>query len=67
MADTPEQRTARKELRRVQADFERKVNEARAERRAAFERAQKAGLSLRQIGDEAGLHYTRVRQVIRGK
>lgn len=66
MADTPEQREARKALRRVQADFERKVADARSERRECFEQAQEAGLSLREIGEEVGLHHTRVRQVILG-
>lgn len=67
MADTPEQREARRALRRVQADFERRVAEARQERRECFERAQEAGLSLRDIGEEVGLHYTRVGKVLRGK
>jgi DNA-directed RNA polymerase specialized sigma24 family protein len=67
MADTPEQKKARKELRRVQADFEQKTEEARRDRRACFERAQKAGLSLREIAEEAGLHYTRVGEILRDK
>lgn len=58
---------ALKEVRKAQADFERQVKKAREARRKSFERAQKAGLSLRAIGEEAGLHHTRVGQVIRGE
>ncbi len=67
MPDTSEQKAARKALRRIQGDFERKVAEARQERRACFEQAQRAGLSLREIADEVGLHYTRVGEVLRDK
>jgi hypothetical protein len=58
---------ARDDLRRVQASFEKKVEEARAERLASFKRAQKAGLSLREIAEEVGLHWTRVGEIIRGE
>jgi len=58
---------AREDLRRVQASFEKKVKEARAERLASFKRAQKAGLSLREISEEVELHWTRVGQILRGK
>lgn len=67
MADSPEQKAARKALRRIQGDFERQVAAARQERRACFEQAQKAGLSLREIADEVGLHYTRVGEILRDK
>lgn len=62
-----EQRKALTEVRRAQADFERQVAKAREARRKSFERAQKAGLSLRAIGEKAGLHHTRVGQIIRGE
>lgn len=65
MADSKEK--ARKELRRLQGKFERKVNEAHSERLAGFKRAQEAGLSLREIGEEVGLHWTRVGEILRGK
>lgn len=58
---------ARKELRRTQAKFERKVEEAHAERLESFRRAQKAGLSLREIASEVGLHWTRVGELLRGE
>lgn len=61
------EKKARQELRRVQASFERKVAVAHAERLASFKRAQKAGLSLRDIAGEVGLHWTRVGQILRGK
>lgn len=57
---------AREDVRRAQVNFERKLAAAHAERRKSFERAQKAGLSLRDIADEVGLHRSRVGQIIRG-
>ncbi len=61
------EKKARQDLRRTQANYERKIAEAQAERLASFKRAQKAGLSLRDIAGEVGLHWTRVGQVLRGK
>jgi hypothetical protein len=73
MADAAQQK-ARRDVRRAQADFERdqkQIRDARAKSRArrqeSFARAQKAGLSLRDIGDEIGLHPTRVREILRGQ
>jgi hypothetical protein len=66
MADAAQQKV-RRDLRRAQANFERKVGEAHAERLASFKRAQKAGLSLRDISQEIGLHWTRVGEILRGK
>ena len=66
MADQARQK-ARTEVRRAQAKFERaqgKADEARQGRRESFERARKAGLTLREIGDAAGLHWTRVGNVL---
>lgn len=62
-----EKQKAREDLRRIQASFEKKVGEAHAERLASFERAQKAGLSLREISEEVGLHWTRIGEIIRGE
>jgi hypothetical protein len=58
---------ARDDLRRARVKFEQKLGEAHAERLASFKRAQKAGLSLREIAAEVGLHWTRVGQILRGK
>jgi hypothetical protein len=66
MADVAQQK-ARRDLRRTQANFERKVGEAHAERLESFKRAQKAGLSLREISQEVGLHWTRVGELLRGE
>lgn len=58
---------AAKELRKAQSDYERKVEQARDARRKTFERAQKAGMSLREIGQEVDLHWTRVGQILKSK
>jgi hypothetical protein len=73
MADAAEQKT-RRDVRRAQADFEREQKElreartkSRAKRRKSFARAQKAGLSLRDIGEEIGMHWTRIGEILREK
>jgi hypothetical protein len=66
MADDARQK-ARAEVRRAQAKFEGaqgKVEAARQARRESFERARKAGLTLREIGEAADLHWTRVGNVL---
>lgn len=62
---------ARAEMRKAQADFEREQEQmkrerakSRAKRRERFARAQKAGLSLREIAEETDLHATRVREIL---
>jgi hypothetical protein len=72
MADRIAQRKAREDVRRAQADFEREQKQllekrakSRKKRRERFARAQKAGLSLREIGEAANLHLTRVREILR--
>jgi hypothetical protein len=69
MSDTAEKK-ARKEVRRAQADVERaegQLAQARKARRKSFQRAHKVGLSLRDINDETGMHWTRVREIIAEK
>jgi hypothetical protein len=66
MANDPKQK-ARTDVRGAQSKFERtgsQHEEAREARRESFERARKAGLTLREIGEAAGLHWTRVGRVI---
>jgi lambda repressor-like predicted transcriptional regulator len=55
----------RRAVRDAQAKFERDQDAARKARSKAFADAQKAGLSLREIGDEAGLHRSRIAEIIR--
>jgi hypothetical protein len=58
---------ARAEVQRAQSKFARVDNErdqVRVARREAFERAREAGMTLREIGEAAGLHLTRVREVL---
>ena len=62
MADEAKQR-AREELRNAQAAFERaevQREQVSTARRESFERAQAAGLTLREIGEIVGLHHTRI-------
>ncbi|MBW8058950.1 MAG: hypothetical protein FVQ78_01175 [Solirubrobacterales bacterium] len=66
MANAPKEK-ALAEARRAQLDYKRNVAAAREARRKSFERAQKAGSSLRDIGQAVGLHPTRVREVLRGE
>lgn len=64
------QRKARAEVKRAQSKFERTGNkheEARQARRESFERARDAGLTLREIGEAANLHWSRVGDVLRKK
>jgi hypothetical protein len=66
MANDPKQK-ALADAQRAQLDYERDVETAREARRTSFERAQKAGLSLRDIGDAVGLHRSRVGEILRGE
>ncbi len=74
MPDSAAEKKARKDVQRAQADFEREqvqLREHRAKsrkkRRERFAKAQKAGLSLRDIGEATDLHPTRVREILREK
>jgi hypothetical protein len=66
MADAKDEK-ARRAVRAAQAKFKRAQDAIRKERREAFADAQKAGLSLRDIGEEVDLHHTRVAEIIRGE
>ncbi|HEV7400829.1 MAG TPA: helix-turn-helix transcriptional regulator [Solirubrobacterales bacterium] len=66
MADAAEQK-ARRAVRAAQAKFESEQNAAQKARRKAFADAQKAGLSLRDIAEEVGMHRSRIHQIIRGE
>ncbi len=59
--------TAIADAQRAQFAYERDIDAARETRRKSFERAQKAGLSLRDIGDAVGLHRSRVGEILRGE
>jgi len=65
MADAEQK--ARRAAREAQGRFEREQSAAHKARRKAFAEAQKAGLSLRDIGEEVGLHRSRIAQIIAGK
>jgi DNA-directed RNA polymerase specialized sigma24 family protein len=67
MSDDGRQRAARTAVRAAQKQFERESSAAQRARRKAFTQAQKNGLSLREIGEEVGLHRSRIGQIIEGK
>ncbi|MGN6557850.1 MAG: hypothetical protein ACTHLH_07535 [Solirubrobacterales bacterium] len=67
MLDDAKHKAARKAVRNAQATFERDAEAVREARRKAFADAKAAGLSLREIAREAGLHHSRVAAVIQGK
>jgi len=56
---------ARRDLRRAQVKFERSTQNAHDERLASIRRARDAGLSLREISVEVGLHWTRIGELLR--
>lgn len=67
MPADPKREAVREAVRNAQASFERDAVAVREARRKAFADAQAAGLSLREIAKEAGLHHSRVAAVIQGK
>lgn len=54
-------------FRSVLQETERQRIEARAERRAAFQREVDAGRTRRDIAEEVGLDQSRVRQILQGR
>jgi len=59
-------KAAAQAVKSAQKQFERDNEAARAARRKAFSKAQRDGLSLREIGELVGLDHSRVGQIIRG-
>lgn len=66
MPDDLKRKVAAKEVKAAQKQFERDSKAAREARRKAFAKAQKEGLSLREIGELVDLDHSRVGQIIRG-
>jgi hypothetical protein len=66
MADAARQKAWR-DARDAQARFVRERAATQKARREAFRRAQKAGLTLRDIAEAAGLHHSRVAEIIKGQ
>ena len=57
----------RASVRAAQEHYESDIEAAREGRREAFAKAQREGLTLRDIGAAVGLHHSRVAQIIEGK
>lgn len=57
----------RASVRAAQERYESDIEAAREGRRAAFAKAQEEGLSHSEIAVEAGLHKSRIGQIIEGK
>lgn len=66
MPDDAKRKPQAKAVKVAQKQFERDSKAAREARRNAFTKAQKDGLSLRQVGELVGLDHSRVGQIIRG-
>ena len=66
MPEDAERKAARQEVRAAQKQFERDSKATREARRKAFANAQAAGLSLREIAEETGLHHSTVAEIARG-
>lgn len=63
----PAKQKARAAVKRAQSRFERTDSQrenARKARRESFEQARGAGLTLREIGEAADLHLTRVKEIL---
>jgi DNA-directed RNA polymerase specialized sigma24 family protein len=67
MPDDSKRKAARREVRAAQKQFARDSEATREARRRAFAKAQAAGLSLREIAEETGLHHSTVAEIARGK
>jgi DNA-directed RNA polymerase specialized sigma24 family protein len=67
MPDDRKRKAARKTVRDAQARFEKDAEAVRETRHKAFADAQAAGLSLREIAAETGLHHSTVAEIARGR
>lgn len=63
MPASPKHEAALKAVRDAQATFERDAEAVRETRRRAFADALAAGLSLREIAEETGLHHSTVAEI----
>lgn len=67
MSDSSKRKAFSEAVKAAQRDFLRQTSDAHAARRKVFEEAQEAGLTLREIGELAGIHHTTVGEIIRGR
>lgn len=64
---TDPKESLRASVRTAQEQYEADTAATREARREAFAKAQREGLSLREIAEEVGLHRSRVGQILEGK
>ncbi len=67
MPADPKRKAARRAVRNAQETFEQDAEAVREARRKAFADAVAAGLSLREIAEETGLHHSTVAEIARGR
>lgn len=67
MPDDAQRKAVSDAIKAAQKEFLSQTSSAHAARRKVFEEARQAGLTLREIGDLAGLHHTTVGEIIRGR
>jgi DNA-directed RNA polymerase specialized sigma24 family protein len=67
MPEAAKRKAAADAVKAIQKEFLRQTSDAHAARRRVFEEAQKAGLTLREIGELAGVHHTTVGEIVRGR
>jgi DNA-directed RNA polymerase specialized sigma24 family protein len=67
VSNDSERKAARNAVREAQKQFERDAEAVREARRKAFADALGAGLSLREIAKETGLHHSTVAEIARGR
>ncbi|HEX3040955.1 MAG TPA: hypothetical protein VHP56_02550 [Solirubrobacterales bacterium] len=67
MPEDAKREAALKAVRDAQSSYERDAEAVREARRKAFAAGLAAGLSLREIAGETGLHHSTVAEIARGK
>jgi hypothetical protein len=67
MPDDSKRKATRRAAEAAQKQFKSESAATQHARQKAFAKAQKDGMSLREIGKAVGLHHSRIAQIIKGK